>query len=119
MTVAILGASRVPERFAYQAFKLLQNYGHKVVPVTPKFADIEGVKAFGTLGEVKEPIDTLTMYVGPDLSTKLSADILGLKPRRVIFNPGSENPELASKLEAAGVEVIEHCTLVMLRSGDF
>lgn len=119
MTVAILGASRLPDRFAYQAFKLLQQYGHTPVPVTPKFADIEGVKAFATLGEVKEPIDTLTMYVGPDLSAKLSADILELKPRRVIFNPGSENPELARKLEAAGIGVVEDCTLVMLRSGEF
>jgi uncharacterized protein len=119
MNVAILGASRLPDRFAYKAFKMLQEYGHTPIPVTPKFDEIEGVKAYASLNDVKEPVDTLTMYVGPDLSTKLSPDIMMLKPRRVIFNPGSENPELAAKLEAAGVKVVEQCTLVLLRAGKF
>jgi predicted CoA-binding protein len=119
MKVAILGASKLPDRYAYKAFKMLTEYGHTPVPVTPKFSEIEGVQAFATLAEVPKPVDTLTMYVGPELSTKLSTDIVEFKPRRVIFNPGSENPELARRLRDQGVEVVEACTLVMLRTGQF
>ena len=118
-TVAILGASKDPTRFAYRAFKMLQEHGHTPIPVTPKFAELEGVKAFASLKEITSPIDTLTMYVGPAISEKLAPEILALKPKRVVFNPGSENPQLAEKLRQAGVEVVEHCTLVMLRSGEW
>lgn len=119
MKVAILGASKNPGRYSYRAFKMLQEYGHTPVPVTPKFAELEGVKAFNTLRDIKEPVDTLTMYVGPDISTKLRDDILQLKPRRVIFNPGSENPSLQEDLRKLGVEVEEACTLVLLRTHQF
>lgn len=119
MKVAILGASQDPDRYAYKAFKMLKEYGHTPLPVTPKFAELEGVKAFSKLAEISEPVDTLTMYVGPAISAKLAPDILKLKPRRVIFNPGSENPELESQLRQAGVEVEEACTLVLLRTNQF
>lgn len=119
MTVAILGASKNKERYSYLAFKMLQEYGHTPVLVSPKFAELEGFKAYASLDDVKEEIDTLTMYVGPDISTKLKAEILALKPRRVIFNPGSENAALQKDLSEAGVEVEEACTLVLLRTKQF
>lgn len=119
MNVAILGASKSPERYAYLAFKMLQEYGHKPFPVTPKFAELEGVKAYPVLSEIPEKIDTLTMYVGPEISSKLARDILALRPRRVIFNPGSENPVLQSEMVGAGIEVEEACTLVLLRTKQF
>ncbi|MGE3682535.1 MAG: CoA-binding protein [Bdellovibrionales bacterium] len=117
--VAILGASQKPERYAYRAFKMLQEYGHTPVPITPKFAQIEGVKAYASVLELKEPIDTLTMYVSPTISSRLKEEILSLKPKRVIFNPGSENPELAAELRSTGVGVEEACTLVLLRTQQF
>jgi predicted CoA-binding protein len=117
--VAILGASVNPERYAYKAFHMLREYGHTVFPVTPKFAEQEGVKAVAKLSQLTVPIDTLTMYVGPDISTKLKDEIVALHPKRVIFNPGSENPALQSDLQAAGIEVEEACTLVLLRTGQF
>jgi predicted CoA-binding protein len=98
---------------------MLKEYGHKPIPVTPKFAELEGVEAFGSLKEIPEKVDTLTMYVGPDISTKLKPEILALNPRRVIFNPGSENPALQKELSEAGVEVEEACTLVLLRTKQF
>jgi uncharacterized protein len=117
--VAILGASHNPERYAYKAFKMLQEYGHDPVPVNPGQAEIEGKKVFPNLTAINFPVDTLTMYVGPAISTKLENEILVLKPKRVIFNPGSENPDLEKKLEQKGVQVIEACTLVMLRTNQF
>ncbi|HRO66842.1 MAG TPA: CoA-binding protein [Pseudobdellovibrionaceae bacterium] len=118
-TVAILGASNNPNRFSYRALRMLIDHGHKTIPVSPKMKEIEGVSVLPSLADVKEPVDTLTMYVGPERSTTLSREILNLHPKRVIFNPGSENRELAKALEKEGVQVIEDCTLVMLREGSF
>jgi predicted CoA-binding protein len=117
--VAILGASHNPERYAHKAFKLLQQYGHEPVPVNPAQSEIEGKKVYPTLGAIDFPVDTLTMYVGPAISSKLEQDILALQPKRVIFNPGSENPDLEKKLQQKGVQVVEACTLVMLRTNQF
>ena len=64
-------------------------------------------------------IDTLTMYVNPALSTKYQQDIIDLNPKRVIFNPGSENPALEKALIERGIHVEEACTLVMLRTDQF
>lgn len=119
MRVAILGASKNQDRYSYMAFKMLQEYGHTVVPVTPKFSELEGVKTYATLKDIPDAVDTLTMYVGPEISSKLKEDILELKPRRVIFNPGSENTDLEKDLNQAGIEVEEACTLVLLRTKQF
>jgi predicted CoA-binding protein len=71
------------------------------------------------LSQISGPVDTATMYVGVAISSGLADKLIALKPRRVIFNPGAENPELAAKLEAAGVVAQEACTLVLLRNGQF
>ncbi len=117
--VAILGASRKPERFSYKAFEMLREYGHEPIPVTPNFKELNGVVAFANLHEIKTAVDTLTMYVGAEISSRLQNEILALKPRRVIFNPGSENPELETALRAAKIQVLEACTLVLLRTNQF
>jgi predicted CoA-binding protein len=119
MNVAILGASNNPSRYSYLAFKKLLAHGHRPFPVSPKLKELEGVPVVAGLGELREPIDTITMYVGPDKSSQMEREILALKPRRVIFNPGSENPKLASALREAGAEVENACTLVLLASGQF
>lgn len=118
-TVAILGASENPDRYSYLAFKMLLQYGHNPVPVSPKLKTLEGVTAFASLAEIGFKVDTLTMYVGAETSNKLKDQILNLKPGRVIFNPGSENRELAEALEKSGIEVEEACTLVLLKSHQF
>ena len=117
--VAILGASAKPERYANQAFHMLRDYGHTVLPISPVLKELEGVPVLRSLGDITGPVDTLTMYVGPSVSSGLEAAILKLHPRRVIFNPGSENPGLQSALAAAGIEVEEACTLVLLRTNQF
>jgi predicted CoA-binding protein len=117
--VAILGASDNPARYAHMAFRMLQEHGHIPLPVSPKLKVVDGVKAYSMLGEIPQPVDTLTMYVGPVISTKLQGEILALNPKRVIVNPGSENPELMRALEAKGIKVQEACTLVLLRTKQF
>lgn len=117
--VAILGASEKPDRYAFKAFSLLKKFGHEPLPISPRLSSLQGVKAFGSIAEVPAPIDTLTMYVGPAVSEKLEAEIVKAAPRRVIFNPGSENERLAQALRAAGIQVEEACTLVLLSSNQF
>ncbi len=119
MNVAILGASDDPSRYAYKAFQMLKEYGHTPVPVHPNLKSIEGTAVAARLGDIKEPIDTLTMYVNPQVSSRLTEEILALQPRRVIFNPGSENPELQQALRQKGIEPLEACTLVLLRTRQF
>lgn len=118
-TVAILGASPKPDRYAYKAFVLLREYGHRAVPINPAFQDILGEKCYPAVSEVPQPIDTLTLYLGAARSNPLIEEIIKAKPRRIIMNPGAENSALAEKAEEAGIEVVEDCTLVMLRAGQF
>ena len=119
MKVAILGASNKPERYSYKAWKSLQQHGHEVVPINPGLESIEGMKVVRNLEDVVEKIDTLTMYVGSEISSKLTEKIVRLAPRRVIFNPGAENPGLASELSEKGIEVLDACTLVLLKTNQF
>ena len=118
-TVAILGASPKPDRYAYKAFQMLRDYGHQPVPINPAFAEILGEKCYPTITEAPKPIHTVTMYLGEARSNPLIDEIIANKPRRIIMNPGAENQTLAQKAEDAGIEVVEGCTLVMLRTGQF
>jgi len=118
-TVAILGASPDPERYAFKAQRLLKQYGHRVIPVSVKCADIDGEPAVAELREITQAVDTLTVYVRPAISAKCREQIEGLRPTRVIFNPGTENAELAEALRRAGISTEEACTLVLLRTGQF
>ena len=117
--VAILGASSKPERYAHLAQQLLVEKGYTPLPVTPREADVLGVPAVASLNELEQPVDTVTLYVGPAHQGRLLGELLALKPRRVIFNPGTENPELAAALGDAGIETAMACTLVMLRTNQF
>lgn len=117
--VAILGASNKQDRYSYKAFKMLQEYGHKPYPIHPSLDKVEDSQVYKSLSDIPDEIDTLTMYVGPQLSRTMADEIIALKPRRVIFNPGSENSELAKNLQYKGIETFEACTLVLLRTGQF
>ena len=120
--VAVLGASSDPNRYSFKAIELLKQYGHKPLPIHPRETEILGYKVFPEIKELIRQdlkIDTLTMYVNAALSTKYQQDILDLKPTRVIFNPGSENPALEDALKNHGIKVEEACTLVLLRTNQY
>jgi predicted CoA-binding protein len=118
-TVAVLGASPKPDRYAYQALQLLHEYGHRTLLVNPAFDEILGEKCYPQISDAPGPIDTVTLYLGQSRSNPLIDEIIGAKPRRIIMNPGAENSALAAKAEEAGIEVIAGCTLMMLRTGHF
>ncbi|MBT4792516.1 MAG: CoA-binding protein [Halobacteriovoraceae bacterium] len=117
--VIIIGASDKPERYSYQAKNLLSEYGHKTLLVHPRLQQIEGQEVYHGLSEIKETPDTISMYVNPKLSSPLLSDILRLAPKRVIFNPGTENQDLCTELNKHGIKTEEACTLVLLRTGQF
>lgn len=117
--VAVLGASPKEDRYSFKAVHMLKEHGHNPIPVHPAGHTVDGVEGVKSLDDVERGIDTLTVYVNPNISGGQLEKIMALKPRRVIFNPGAENPELAAKLKAADIEVVEACTLVMLRTGRY
>jgi predicted CoA-binding protein len=119
MNVAVLGASNKPERYSFQAVMLLAEKGHAVFPIHPAWSAIGGVPVFKQLADIPAPIHTITMYVGSRQSTALARAILDARPQRVIFNPGSENPDVAEQLRAANIDLCHACTLVLLRTGQF
>jgi predicted CoA-binding protein len=118
-TVAILGASPKPDRYAYRAVRMLRDHGHRAIPVNPAFDEILGEKCYPSIADVPGPIDTVTMYLGKQRSDPLIDEIVAAKPRRIIMNPGAENDDLAEKARTAQIEVEEACTLVLLQTGGF
>jgi uncharacterized protein len=117
--VVILGASDKPDRYAYRAFAMLREHGHVPVPVHPSLAEIDGVPVAKDLSSLAGGADTLTLYVNPAISGPLAAEIVSLRPGRVIFNPGTESPDLQARLREAGIPFEEACTLVLLGTGQF
>lgn len=118
-TVAILGASPKPDRYACRAQQMLREYGHRVRPINPAFSDIAGETCHASIRDISEPIDTLTIYLGSQRSDPLTDEIVAARPKRIIMNPGAENDALADKARAAGIEVDYACTLVLLQTGAF
>jgi hypothetical protein len=117
--VAVLGASAKPLRYSNQATRLLLEKGYSITPIHPKLKSIEGLPVATSLREVRKPVDTLTLYVGPQRLVPLMDQIIELRPERVIFNPGTESKEAMQKLDQAGIHWLEACTLVLLRIGTF
>ena len=117
--VAVLGVSPKEIRYSLKAMRMLKEHGHKPIPIHPAGHTVDGVPGLKSLSEIGEPVDTLTVYLKSRISSGQRDDILKLNPRRVIFNPGAENKELAKVLKSAGIEVVVACTLVMLTAGEF
>ena len=117
--VAVLGASPKENRYSFKAVKMLKAYGHLPIPVHPAGHSVVGVEGVRSLDKIDGDIDTVTIYINSTRSDLELDKILALRPRRVILNPGAENTTLAQKLAESGIEVIEACTLVMLRTEQF
>ena len=115
-TVAVIGASPKPERYSNRAIRLLVELGHEVIPIHPAIAMVEEIEVLPNVTEIEEYVDTVTLYVSEKLSTPMIEQLVELKPGRVIFNPGTENPALQEALEAHGIPTEEACTLILLNT---
>lgn len=116
----IVGATTNRGRYAYLAAEMLTEYGNEIVPIGIKNGlvfdkEILNIRNKPTVAE----IDTITLYIGPDHQPEWYDYLLSLKPKRIIFNPGTENQAFQQKAAQQGVEVLEACTLVMLRSNQY
>lgn len=120
MKTVIIGASPNPSRYAYMAAGQLTQNGHEIVPVGIKRGELFGQQILDLRQKpVIDGVDTITMYIGPRHQPEWYNYLISLKPRRVIFNPGTENSEFQQLLESKGIEALEACTLVMLRTGQY
>ena len=113
-----LGASENPERYSNLAVKKLIAYGHPVLALGNKAGWI-GKTEITTENRDFQDIDTITLYLNPDRQKPFYHYIFSLKPRRIIFNPGAENDELAELAREKGILAQEACTLVLLSTGQY
>lgn len=114
----VLGASDNPARFSYKAVKLLLAHGHEVVAVGSRARPDFDVPILTTI-PADASFDTITLYINPMLQKSYERELISLKPGRIIFNPGTENPDLGKLAQQNGIETVDDCTLVMLNSGTF
>lgn len=114
----IIGATTNPARYAHSAALRLKQHGHAIVQVGLRPGEVAG-EPINTQKEAFEGIDTVTLYVGPRHQGDYFGYVVSLKPKRVIFNPGTENAEFSELLTDNGIESVEACTLVMLSTGQY
>lgn len=114
----ILGASTNPDRYSFLALNKLKRYNHDVVAVGNREGTVNGVPILKEAALVPD-VDTITLYLNPLNQKKYYDYILEQQPRRIIFNPGTENPELEKMAREKGIQTIEACTLVMLSTGSY
>jgi len=114
----ILGATPNADRYAYRAAHMLTAKGHPIVNIGIKQGEVAGVKIEKPASPYND-IHTITLYIGPDLQAQYYDYILETKPKRVIFNPGTENREFEKLLDLNNIEPVEACTLVLLSIGQY
>lgn len=117
-TTLVLGATEKTDRYGNIAVKRLLRHNQPVKAIGIKEGNIEDVK-IETGTPAFDDIDTVTLYLNPGNQEQYLDYIIGLKPRRIIFNPGTENPKLENLARQNGIEPIEACTLVMLSTGQY
>ncbi len=114
----VIGASPSEEKYGYKATVSLKRHGHKVYPIGIKEGKIEGQEII-TDRPLIQNVDTVTLYVGAQNQDGWKDYIFSLKPKRVVFNPGTENEVFEAEVRAKGIEAVEACTLVMLSIGNY
>ena len=118
MKTLVLGASTHTSRYSFIAINDLLEGGHEVIAVGKDDGEVNGIKILHDF-PAGENIDTVTMYLNPVRQKDYYDKILKLKPRRIIFNPGAENPELEKLARENGIQTENACTLVLLSSGQY
>ena len=114
----VLGASQNPERYSYLAINQLVAHLHPVIAIGKNKGMVNNIEIETDKKEFND-IDTVTLYLNPANQKSYYDYILSLHPKRIIFNPGAENPELYQLAEQSGINVLEACTLVLLSTGQY
>ena len=114
----VLGASDNPSRYSYLAVQRLRHHGHPVVAIGRKHTLVADVRV-ETQKSAFDNIDTITLYLNPMHQKEYYDYIVSLHPKRIIFNPGAENEELAGLARQHNIQPVEACTLVLLSTGQY
>ncbi|WP_346862774.1 CoA-binding protein [uncultured Draconibacterium sp.] len=114
----VIGASENPARYSNKAIRALRFHNHDVIALAKRSGKVEDV-VIQTEFPINEKVDTVSMYLGPNRQEEYYNQLVNLKPNRVIFNPGTENDELAALLTKNNIAVEEACTLVLLSIGAY
>ena len=114
----IIGASDNPERYSFKAANSLHSHGHEVVLLGKRNGIVIGQEIIKDR-PIFQNVDTVTLYINPTHQQEWYDYIISLKPKRVVFNPGTENPEFEKLLTQNNIEPLEACTLVMLSIGNY
>lgn len=114
----VLGASDNPARYSYLAVEKLNRYGHSVIAIGKKEGKVGSTNVITARPDEKD-VDTITLYLNPQLQKQYYDYILSLHPKRIIFNPGTENDELEAIAKANQIQSLEACTLVLLGTGQY
>jgi len=116
----VLGASAKPYRYANRALHMLKDRDLKILALGKTADSVDGIEIHTQMEKISpDDVDTVTIYLNKDRQEEYQDWIMNLKPRRVIFNPGSENRAFAEELQKVGIEPIFACTLVMLSTGQY
>ena len=119
LNTLVLGATTNPSRYAFIAAEMLTAYGHEVFPVGVKKGEVGGKEIARHFPGKEVNLDTITLYIGPENQLEWIDYLISLHPSRIIFNPGTENPQFYAQAKEAGIEVLPACNLVMLSTGQF
>lgn len=115
----VIGASENPDRYSNKAANLLQKHQHEVVLFGKTGGQINGIEIQKQLPNRIDDLDTITLYINPTHQEAVKNDLLALKPKRIIFNPGTENPIFEAEASKAGIATENACTLVLLNLGQY
>ncbi len=115
----VLGASPNPARFAYQAIRSLQRRNYPVIAIGRKDVDLGGINIRKGMPDDIGMVHTVTLYMNAKNQKEYYDYIMSVNPKRIIFNPGTTNPELEELAKKRGIEVVNECMLVMLNNGKF
>jgi len=114
----VLGATTKPERYAFKAITMLTEKGHSVIAIGQNQGEVAGI-TIRTKNIPLKNIDTVTLYLNPVRQREYYNYIIETKPKRVLFNPGTENPEFYQLLQSNGIKVEIACTLVLLETNQY
>lgn len=114
----VLGASTKPDRYAFKAITMLVDKGHSVIAIGSNLGEVAGITIRTKTIPLKN-IDTITLYLNPARQREYYNYIIESKPKRVLFNPGTENPEFYQLLKSNNIKVEEACTLVLLGTNQY
>lgn len=114
----VIGASDKPERYSYLAINRLVANHHPVIAIGQRAGTVKNIPIIQGMPPL-DNIDTVTLYLNPFNQKPYYDYIISLKPKRIIFNPGTENEDLELLAKQHGIEAIEACTLVLLSTGQY